>query len=44
MKSWGQSYQQRAADDDENAALLVAGLRIDGRDLVLNALEGELLH
>lgn len=38
-----QTYEKGTADDDEDAARLVAGLRVDGSDLVLNALEGKLL-
>ena len=38
-----QTYEKGTADDDEDAARLVAGLRIDGGDLVLNALERKLL-
>lgn len=35
--------QQRAADYDKDSAGLVAGLRVDGRDLVLDSLEREFL-
>lgn len=39
-----QTYEKGTADDDEDAARLVAGLRVDGSDLVLDALEGKLLY
>jgi hypothetical protein len=39
----GATHQKGTADDDKDTALLVAGLRVDGRDLVLNALERKLL-
>ena len=38
-----ESYQECAADNDEDTTTLVAGLRIDGSNLVLDALEGKLL-
>jgi hypothetical protein len=38
-----QTHQKGTADDDEDTALRVAGLRVDGCDLVLNALERKLL-
>lgn len=36
------AYQKRTADDDEDA-VIVGRLRVDSRNLVLNALEGKLL-
>jgi hypothetical protein len=41
--SSGATYQKGTADDDEDTALRVARLRVDGCDLVLNALERKLL-
>ena len=38
-----QTYEEGTADNDEDAARLVAGLRVDGSDLVFNALERKLL-
>jgi hypothetical protein len=38
-----QTHQKGTADDDEDTALRVAGLRVDGCDLVLDALERKLL-
>lgn len=38
-----ESYQKCAADDDKNTTILVAGLGVDGSNLVLDALEGKLL-
>lgn len=40
----GSPYQKRAADNDKDTTLLVAGLRVDGRDLVLDTLERKLLY
>jgi hypothetical protein len=39
-----ESYQKCAADNDEDTAALVAGLRVDRGNLVLDALEGKLLY
>jgi hypothetical protein len=39
-----ESYQKCAADHDEDTAALVAGLRVDSGNLVLNAREGKLLY
>jgi hypothetical protein len=39
-----QTYEKGTADDDDDTTLDGAWLRIDGRDLVLNALEGKLLY
>jgi hypothetical protein len=39
-----QTYEKGTADNNKDAARLVAGLRVDGSDLVLNALERKLLH
>jgi hypothetical protein len=38
-----ESYQECAADNDKDTTGLVAGLRVDGGNLVLNALEGKFL-
>lgn len=38
-----QTYEKGTADNDKDAARLVAGLGIDGGDLVLNTLERKLL-
>ena len=40
---WAQTHEKGTADDDKDATLLVAGLRVDGSNLVLDALEGKLL-
>jgi hypothetical protein len=39
-----QTYEKGTADDDDDTTLDRAWLRVDGRDLVLNALEGKLLY
>jgi hypothetical protein len=38
-----ESYQECAADNDKDTTGLVAGLRVDGGNLVLDALEGKFL-
>jgi hypothetical protein len=38
-----QTHEKGTADNDEDAARLVAGLGVDGGDLVLNTLERKLL-
>lgn len=38
------SYQQRPTDHDQDPTVRIRGLGVDGRDLVLYLLEGEILH
>lgn len=40
---WSETYKESTGNEDNDAALVVGGLGIEGRDLVLDLLKGEAL-